>query len=87
VSEYVPEHAMGGPTVVERDARNRAWRTLWQGLFTDVAVSVLTVAVTVMVDIEWTREWWLITGGLLAKTVIMSAVSYVARRVVPPQNG
>lgn len=84
MADYVPEHSATGRGEVERDARQRAWRTFWQGFLVDVGAAVVAVLVTALVDIQWTEEFWLAVGSLAAKTLIMSAVSYLARRVVPP---
>ena len=74
------------PSSTEADARNRAWRTFLQGLLVDmVAALVLTIGPALAgSDFAWSREYWLTLAGLAAKSVVLSAVSYVARKVVPP---
>jgi uncharacterized membrane protein YcjF (UPF0283 family) len=84
VSRYVSRHSGPGLAEVERDARQRAWRTFWQSFLVDVGASVVAVLLPLVSDLEWTREWWLAAGALAAKTLVMAVVSYVARRLVPP---
>lgn len=68
------------------DARNRAWRTLVQGLLIDVLAAVLLVALPAIngSDFAWTAAFWLTLGGLAAKSALTAALSYIARQVLPP---
>ena len=68
----------------QADARNRAWRTFVHGLLLDVTTAVVVILLTELHEIRWTRAYWVAIGGLVAKTVIQSVVSYVARRLAPP---
>lgn len=70
--------------VVHADAKNRAWRTLVQGLGVDVVGAVLALLSTQLVDIRWTRAFWLALAAMLVKTVIQTVVAYVTRHLVPP---
>jgi hypothetical protein len=70
--------------VTTADAKNRAWRTAVQGLLLDVSTAVVMVLATAVTDLRWTRDYWVTLGLLLAKTAIQSAVSYTARKLVPP---
>jgi len=74
------------PPSTEVDARNRAARTFVQGLVTDVvgAVALALVPALSGSDFAWSRGYWLAVAGLAAKTAILTAVSYVARKVSPP---
>jgi hypothetical protein len=36
-------------------------------------------------DFAWTKAYWLSLAGLTAKSAITAAVSYVARKVLPPK--
>ncbi len=72
--------------IAQRDARIRAIRSFFTGLFLDVSVFVATVLVTAFTSIEWTKEYWIALGGLLGKTILQSAAAYVLRRLVPPSN-
>lgn len=69
------------------DARNRAWRTLVQGLGVDVAAAVALAVLPSLSGAEfaWTREYWLTVAGLAGRSAVVAAVSYVARRVRAPQ--
>jgi len=71
------------------DAKNRAWRTFVQGLLVDVAAAVvLAIGPAVAgADFAWSKAYWLTLAGLAAKTAVQSAVSYVARKAVPPAVG
>lgn len=69
-----------------QDARNRAWRTFLQGLLVDVAVAVVFAVGPSVAgsDFAFTRVYWLGLGVLAARTAVQAAVSYVARRKLPP---
>lgn len=70
---------------VEADARNRALRTVVQGLGIDLIAAVaVALSVAVAGGIEWTRAYWIALGLAVAKSLITAAVSYLARRAVPP---
>lgn len=66
------------------DARNRAWRTLLQGLGIDVAVAVAAVLMPLVTNIEWTQAFWTGVAALVGKSVVQAVVAFVARKVVPP---
>jgi hypothetical protein len=70
----------------EADAKNRAWRTLAQGLLVDVTGSVVLAVGPALAgaDFAWTRGYWAAVGLLAAKTAIQSVVAYVGRKVAPP---
>ena len=70
----------------EADAKNRAFRTFVQGLGTDVVVAVVLAVGPALAgaDFAWSADYWTAIGLLTAKTVVLSAVSYVSRKVVPP---
>jgi hypothetical protein len=74
------------PPSTAADAANRAWRTLAQGLATDVAAAVAMAVLPELAgsDFAWTRAYWVTLGLLAAKTAVMTVVSYVARKVLPP---
>jgi len=72
------------PPPAVADARNRAWRTLVQGLAVDLVATLAAVLVVALADIEWTSTYWLGVASLVGKTAITSVVAYVARRVAPP---
>jgi hypothetical protein len=70
---------------VETDARNRGWRTLMQGLGLDVAVAAATALVAGAAGgVEWTRLYWIALGLAVAKSAVQGAISYFARKFVPP---
>lgn len=74
------------PAAVRTDAKHRAYRTVLQGLGIDVAVGVVLVLSTAVADIHWTREYWVLLGLSLAKTVIQTVVAYFMRLLVPPDK-
>lgn len=68
-----------------RDAAQRAFRTLVQGLAFDVAAALsVAAAAAIAPGISWTREYWAAFGLALGKSAIVSIVSYFARKFVPP---
>ena len=68
----------------ESDARNRAWRTLLQGLGIDVAAALVVVLTPALTTVEWTPVYWTTLGLLAAKSIVQAVVAFVARKVVPP---
>lgn len=77
------------PLPTGADAKNRAWRTLAQGVALDVtAAVVLAVAPSLLGhDFAWTEDYWSLIGLLAAKTAIQTAVSYWMRHAMPPPSG
>lgn len=74
------------PPSVAADAANRAWRTFVQGLMLDVVGALVLALAPALAgaDFAWTAGYWKTLALLGAKTMVMTVVSYVARRVVPP---
>lgn len=72
--------------LTHKDARIRAIRSFMWGLLLDVSAFVVTVLLTAFTNIEWTKEYWIALGGLLAKTILQASVAYIARRLFPPSN-
>lgn len=69
----------------EQDAADRAFRTLMQGLSLDVAIAaVTTLSVAIAPGIEWTKAYGLALAGTVAKSAVLSVVSYAYRKLVPP---
>ena len=66
------------------DARQRALRTLAQGLALDVAAAVVMVLSAALPGVEWTGRWWLALLGLLGKTALTAVASWAHRQVLPP---
>ncbi len=76
------------PPRVEKDARERGWRTFVQGLGLDVAAGVVTALVAgTVTGIEWTRLYWVALGLAVAKSATQGAISYFARKIIPPSAG
>ena len=66
---------------VSADARNRALRTFVQGLAVDVLVALALVVTTVLGSAQgWEDLGCASVGFLVAKTVAVTAASYVRRR-------
>lgn len=62
------------------DARNRATRTLLQGLATDVLVALAAVLLAWLPDADITSgEAWAVVGVTLAKTALTTVASWVMR--------
>lgn len=74
------------PLNADADARNRAWRTFWQGLAIDLAAALLLAVGPALVgaDFAWSGAYWSALGLLAAKTAIQTAVSFAARKLIPP---
>lgn len=68
----------------QRDAKNRAVRSFFWGLFIDLSTAVVLILVTAFTTIEWTREYWAALGLMLVKSLLQSAVAYFARKLFPP---
>lgn len=73
-----------GDLTVQRDARNRAWRTFLQGLGIDIGTGLLVTLASAFNMIEWSWAFWAALGLLLAKTLLQSLVASIMRRVIPP---
>ena len=68
------------------DAKNRAWRTLVQGLGVDVVGAVLALLSTQLVDVRWTRAFWLALGAMVVKTIVQTVVAYISRHLIAPPD-
>lgn len=67
-------------TALKADARNRALRSIVQGLAVDVLVAVATALLLWLPDADLSsREAWIVLGTALAKTVMQAVASYVMR--------
>lgn len=74
------------PPPGHEDGLNRAWRTTVQGLLVDVfgAVAITLLGEVTAPDFVLSRAYFVILAGLLVKTALTAALSYVARRLTPP---
>jgi len=72
------------PADAATDARNRAFRTFVQSLGVDVAAAVLLAVTPLLADVHWEKGYWLAVGALAARSAVTAAVSWVARKVLPP---
>lgn len=68
----------------KKDARDRAVRTFLWGLMIDVATAMVIILLPAFSNIEWTSTYWLALGSLLAKSVLVSIVSYFGRFLIKP---
>jgi hypothetical protein len=70
---------------VTRDASERAFRTLLQGLLVDVLAAV-GVALTAAISggITWTQVYWVALALAVGKSAVTAIVSYFARKLAPP---
>lgn len=70
------------------DARVRAWRTLVQGLLTDVGLAVLAVVVSAVTgaDFAWSSAFWLALLAAVGKSALVAGASYLGRQLLPPAN-
>jgi hypothetical protein len=69
------------PTPLTTDARNRALRTLLQGLATDVVAALILLLLPVVTAANgWGDFEWRVLGFLVCKTVAVTVLSYVMRQ-------
>ena len=68
-------------TALQADARNRAVRTFLQGLGADVLAALVLLLLPVFTNAnDWGDFEWQVLGFLVAKTVAVTALSYVMRQ-------
>ena len=68
------------------DARNRSWRTFVQGLGIDIGFALLSVLALALGDFDFlSGAAWATLGVLVLKTIIQTAISYVARLKFTPR--
>lgn len=73
------------PPRVQRDALDRAARTLLQGLGLTVAGAAVTALSAGFADgIRWTDEYWVSLGLATLGASLMAGASYLHRRLSPP---
>lgn len=69
------------------DAKNRALRTFLVNISVDVAVGVVMVLVTAFSRANgWGDLEWGILGFTVAKTMVVTAGSFILRRVIDPSG-
>lgn len=69
-----------------RDARNRAWRTLLQGLAFDVLAAIVLVVFTAVSKANaWGDLEWSLIAFTLFKSAMVSGLSYLMRTVFAKQ--
>lgn len=65
------------------DARNRALRTFVQGLASDVIAAVVLLVLPVFTSATgWQNIDWKILSFLIAKTIVVTGLSYVMRQYI-----
>ncbi|MGX4711635.1 hypothetical protein [Rhodococcus ruber] len=68
------------------DARSRSWRTFVQGLAIDVGFALLSVLALALGDFDFLDgAAWATLGVLVLKTIIQTAISYLARLKITPR--
>jgi uncharacterized membrane protein (DUF2068 family) len=71
---------------IARDAQNRAWRTLLQGLMFDVTAAGVLVLFTAISRAEsWGDLEWQLLSWTFFKSVVVAGLSYLMRRVFTKQ--
>lgn len=96
MSHYLDENGDGMPDVAPdpeldstpvvgaaADAKNRAARTFVQGLLTDLLVAAVLFAFPIFAggSFDWTKSDWKVIGLSLAKTIVVTLLSYLARKL------
>ena len=75
-----------GEDIKIASAKSRGIRTLLQGLLFDILLGLALVVLPIVKDLDLsTGAAWAVLGGSLAKSVLMSVFSYVARLKVTPK--
>ena len=71
-----------------KDARERSWRTFWNGLGWDVVIALapLVLAAFTAWDGAFTAAYWSAVGAGLLKTLGMAVAAYILRYVRKPVN-
>lgn len=72
---------------VQKDAKNRAWRSVLVGLGIDVATALVIVLLPLVSSIEWTETYWITLASLGGKSIVQAVVSYFFRMFVKPKVG
>lgn len=72
---------------VNKDAKNRAWRTVAAGLAIDVATALVIVLLPLVSSVEWTDTYWITLASLAGKSVVQSVIAYFFRLLVKPKVG
>lgn len=68
------------------DARSRSWRTFVQGLAIDIGFALLSVLALALGDFDFLDgAAWATLGVLVLKTIIQTAISYLARLKITPR--
>lgn len=74
-------------TLRANDARNRAVRTFLQGLVADVIAAVVLLVLPVFSNATGCQDVdWKVLGFLLAKTVTVTALSFLMRQYLDPSR-
>lgn len=74
-------------SLLQVDARNRALRTLAQGLAFDVTAAVVLVLFTAFSSAQtWSDLEWTLIAFTLLKSAVVSALSYLMRTVFDRQT-
>lgn len=72
---------MNNATLLTADAKNRALRTFLQGLATDVAAALILYLLPIFTGATgWQDLDFKLMGFMVAKTIVVTAFSYVMRK-------
>lgn len=75
----------GGQLVIA-DARNRSFRTFWQGLSIDIVMALVGLLSMLANMNFFDKTAWITFGALVVKTLLQTVVSYVSRLKITPQT-
>lgn len=87
MAHYADENNDGIPDLAPekvgtgQDAKNRALRTFVQGLLSDLLIALVLFLSPIFASdsFDWTATDWKVLGLALAKTVVVTVISYIAR--------
>lgn len=73
--------------LIQKDALDRALRTLWTGIGVDAVAAIGAGTLTLVNGGDVTSPlFWSAIGALVIKSVVTSAASYAVRLKVAPRN-
>ena len=87
VAPTISTTTLTGQELTIASAKNRSWRTFLQGMGLDMLFAVVALIGTLGNINFFSKAGWITLGILVIKTIIQTAVSYVARlKIAPPYD-
>ena len=87
LSPTITATTLSGKQLTIASAKNRSWRTFLSGMGLDIVFALVAVVGTLGNVNFFSKAGWITLGVLVIKTVIQTAISYVARiKITPPYD-